>query len=162
MTNAHASRCRVLHAPEPLVFPPDRTSVFLAGSIEMGGASEWQREVLSALEDLPLVILNPRRPNWDSSWTQSITNPEFRGQVDWELDALERATRIVMYFDPTTKAPVTLLELGLFATSGKLVVCCPEGYFRKGNVDIVCGRYGIPQVETLDDIVRYLRASFSA
>lgn len=162
MTDAHASRCRVLHAPEPLLFPPDKTALFLAGSIEMGGASEWQRDVLSALDDIPLVVLNPRRANWDSSWTQSIANSEFREQVDWELDALERATRIVMYFDPTTKAPITLLELGLFATSGKLVVCCPEGYFRKGNVDIVCRRHGIPQVETLDGLVQYIRAGFSA
>jgi hypothetical protein len=162
MTNDHASRCRVLHAPEPLDFSPERRSVFLAGSIEMGGASEWQRYVLSALEDLPLLILNPRRASWDSSWTQSIANPDFCAQVGWELDALERATRIVMYFDPATKAPITLLELGLFATSGKLVVACPEGYFRKGNVDIVCRRHGIPQVETLDGLVQHVRAAFAA
>lgn len=71
-------------------------------------------------------------------------------------------TRPLAGVDPTTKAPITLLELGLFATSGKLVVCCPEGYFRKGNVDIVCRRHGIPQVETLEGLVRHLRASFSA
>ena len=162
MKNEPTLRSRVLHAPEPLVFPPEATSVFLAGSIEMGGATEWQRDVTSALEDLPIVVLNPRRGDWDTSWTQSISNPEFCAQVTWELEALERATQIVMYFDPTTKAPVTLLELGLFATSGKLVVCCPEGYFRKGNVDIVCRRYGIPQVETLGGLVESIRASFPA
>lgn len=159
MTN-DASRCRVIHAPEPLTFPPEATRMFLAGSIEMGGASEWQHDVVTALDDLPVVFLNPRRSSWDASWTQSIENPAFREQVTWELDALERATHIVMYFDPATKAPITLLELGLFAKSGKLVVCCPEGYFRKGNVDIVCRRYGIPQVASLDELVRILRAGF--
>jgi hypothetical protein len=162
MKSAKAFRSRVIHAPGPLVFPPDATSVFLAGSIEMGGATEWQRDVISALEDLPIVVLNPRRSDWDSSWTQSVSDPEFCAQVTWELDALERATRIVMYFDPTTKAPVTLLELGLFAASGKLVVCCPEGYFRKGNVDIVCRRHGVPQVESLDGLVETIRADFQA
>jgi hypothetical protein len=37
-----------------------------------------------------------------------------------------------------------------------------EGYFRKGNVDIVGRRHGIPQVETLDGLVQYIRAGFQA
>jgi hypothetical protein len=49
-----------------------------------------------------------------------------------------------MYFDPNTKSPISLLELGLFAQSKKLIVCCPRGFWRKGNVDITCDRYGIP------------------
>ena len=35
------------------------------------------------------------------------------------------------------RAPITLLELGLFARSGKLIVCCPDGYWRKGNIEVV-------------------------
>jgi hypothetical protein len=47
-------------------------------------------------------------------------------------------------FDPKGMAPITLLELGLFAQSDKkIVVCCPDGYWRKGNVDILCSRLGI-------------------
>lgn len=49
-----------------------------------------------------------------------------------------------MYFAPTTRAPITLLELGLFAQSGRLVVCCPDGFWRKGNVEVVSARYGVP------------------
>ena len=62
-----------------------------------------------------VVVLNPRRVDWDSSWTQSIREPKFRGQVEWELDALERAQVIAMWFVPETRAPITLLELGLHA-----------------------------------------------
>ena len=58
-----------------------------------------------------------------------------------------------MYFAPETKAPITLLELGLFARTGKAVVCCPEGFWRKGNVDVVCRMYDIPQVVTLDELI---------
>jgi hypothetical protein len=57
-----------------------------------------------------------------------------------------------MYFDPATKSPISLLELGLFAKTGKLIVCCSEGFWRKGNVDIVCKRYGVMQVENLDKL----------
>lgn len=58
-----------------------------------------------------------------------------------------------MFFDPGTKAPISLLELGLYAGSGRLVVCCPEGYWRRGNVQIVCARFGIPVLETLGELM---------
>jgi hypothetical protein len=45
-----------------------------------------------------------------------------------------------------------LLELGLFARSGKMVVCCPGGYWRRGNVQIVCKRFGILLVDTLEEL----------
>ena len=54
------------------------------------------------------------------------------------------------YPEPDTKAPITLLELGLFAGSGKLIVCCPAGFWRKGNVEVVCRRFGVPMVADLD------------
>jgi hypothetical protein len=79
MTIEPASRNHVLHAAEPLVFPCEAPGIVLARSIEMGGASEWQREVICALEDLPLVFLNPLRGDWDASWAQSISNPESPG-----------------------------------------------------------------------------------
>jgi hypothetical protein len=75
----------------------------------------------------------------------------FREQVEWELDALTRADLVLMHFEPATKAPVTLLELGLFASSGKLIVSCPDGYWRKGNVEVVCARFGVLLVDSLDE-----------
>jgi hypothetical protein len=131
--------------------------VFLAGSIEMGAAGPWQAAVERALAADPVVVLNPRRDEWDATWEQSIHNPVFRGQVEWELDAQELATVVALYFDPGTKAPVTLLELGLFARTGRVVVCCPPGYWRRGNVEVVCARYGLPLVETLDALVPLVR-----
>ncbi len=140
---------RMIMAPGELALAPGDRSVFLAGSIEMGQAEAWQSELADVLRDLDAVILNPRRDDWDASWKQSIDDAQFRTQVEWELSALERATIVLMYFAPTTKSPITLLELGLYARSGKLVVCCPDGYWRKGTVDIVCARYGAEQVPDL-------------
>lgn len=42
----------------------------------------------------------------------------------------------------------------MYATEAgnKLVVCCPEGFWRRGNVQVVCGRYGVKLVETLDEL----------
>lgn len=125
--------------------PSLQTRIFLAGSIEMGKAEDWQTRVT---EDLSIydniTILNPRRDDWDSSWLQTISNPKFKEQVDWELEMMEIADIIAMYFAPDTLSPISLLELGLHASSGKLVVYCPPLFWRKGNVDVVCERHGVP------------------
>ena len=133
-----------------------RPWIFLSGSIEMGTAEDWQRKIVNALPDV--TILNPRRDDWDSSWTQSIDNPQFREQVEWELRAQEDADLILMHFDPTTKSPITLLELGLF--KDKVIVHCPEGFWRKGNVDIVCARYNVLQVHSLDTLPKIVRKNY--
>ncbi len=136
--------------------------VFLAGSIEMGAAEEWQKRLIAELEDAEVTctILNPRRNDWDSSWVQSKDNPQFRHQVEWELNGLEDASIIAMYLAPGTVSPISLLELGLHADENVLL-CCPLGFARKGNVDIVANRRGIPVYETwsewVDALVRDIR-----
>lgn len=136
------------------------TRVFLAGSIEMGLAEQWQERVVTAMSDISgLVILNPRRDDLDSSWEQQAANPRFSEQVNWELDMLDAADIVVMYLAAGTKSPVSLLELGLHARSGKLRVCCPEGFWRRGDVEVVCGRHQIPMFDTLDDLIADLKAS---
>lgn len=132
--------------------------VFLAGSIEMGKAEKWQEKIVRECKEKAFIFLNPRRDDWDSSWTQSIDNHNFSEQVNWELDCLEESDYIVMYFDPNTMSPISLLELGLHATSGKLIVCCPEGFWRKGNVDIVCKRNNIYQTNNIEGVIEYLKA----
>jgi Nucleoside 2-deoxyribosyltransferase like len=132
--------------------------IFLAGSIEMGHAENWQERIASAMSEVSnVVILNPRRDDWDSSWEQRADNPQFFEQVNWELDMLDAADIVVMYLAPDTKSPISLLELGLCARSGTLKVCCPEGFWRRGNVEVVCGRNQIPLFETLDDLIADLR-----
>lgn len=147
---------RVIKPPTPITLD-GRPTIFLAGSIEMGNALNWQTQIEAALSDCQVTLLNPRRDEWDASWRQSINETAFRQQVEWELQGLERADIIAVYFAPETKAPITLLELGLTARSGRLLVCCPEGYWRKGNVDIVCHRYGIETVADLKELIERLK-----
>jgi hypothetical protein len=134
--------------------------VFLAGSIEMGAAENWQEQVVHALSGAgDVVLLNPRRDGWDNGWDQAAADPRFLEQVSWELDMLEAADIVVMYLAPGTRSPVSLLELGLCARSGKLRVCCPPGFWRRGNVEVVCQRYSVPLHETLDELTAALRES---
>ena len=75
---------------------------------------------------------------------------QFKEQVVWELNALEQADSIIMFFAKNTQSPISLLELGLFAHSNKMKVVVEDGFWRKGNIDIVCERYHIQQYDSLD------------
>lgn len=146
----------VFKAPDR-IGPLKTKSLFLAGSIDMGEAENWQEQITRALSDLPIAVFNPRRDDWDSSWEQDISNDQFREQVEWELQQMERSDVMCVYFDKDGKAPITLMELGLHARSGKVVVCCPEGYWRRGNVQVVCAQYGIKMVADLPELIIALR-----
>ncbi len=128
----------------------------------MGVAENWQTRVAKDMVDYDVVLLNPRRDDWDSSWVQSINDPQFNAQVTWELNGLDWANIVIFYFDPTTKSPITLMELGITAVASShdgsphVIVCCPEGFWRKGNVEIVCARFGIPMVTTYEDMMELL------
>lgn len=135
----------------------DNVTVFLAGSIEMGGAEDWQSVAVRELADYDVHILNPRRFNWDASWEQKITNSQFKEQVEWELSGLDEADIIFMNFVPGTKSPITLLEFGLvvgahsaksFEPDSNIVICCPDGFWRKGNIDVTCSFFGMKQPHT--------------
>lgn len=150
---------RTYTAPElPLIGLNDKT-VFLGGSIEMGVAEQWQEDFVEACKILPnnWVLLNPRRKQWDSSWLQSIENPHFYQQVDWEMTYLGRATYRLFYFAPGTISPITLLELGKYGNGWDTFVVCPEGYERKGNVDMFCHHHQIPVYKNLSHVVEQLK-----
>jgi len=159
---AQKSKAKVFKAPESVENPDNLPSVFLAGAIDMGSAEDWQKEITEALSDVGCVILNPRRDDWDSSWKQEIENDQFREQVEWELDGMEQATVVAMALTKDSKAPISLLELGLHASGGKMLVFCPEGFYRKGNVDIVCKRYGIPVLEDFEEFTKKVRERITA
>lgn len=160
---------KVYKAPQYVPNNVGHKRVFLAGSIEMGAAENWQAKVTDALRELAmpeLVIFNPRRDNWDGSWEQSITNPEFNEQVTWEMDQLDRATHLFFNFCKDTKSPITLLELGMMTRyagypikhEGKsIVVNCPKEFWRRGNVEMVCHRFGIQLYSNINDAIAHLR-----
>lgn len=148
-----------IQPPSKLVYVDPTTTrvLFLAGSIEMDKAVRWQDRVVLDLVSTEWTILNPRRDKWDGSMVQSIDNPAFVEQVEWEMRGMEIADTILFYFAPGTMSPISLLELGLHAQGDqRLVVVCPPGFWRKGNVDIVCRRYDIEQFTTLDAAVKDL------
>lgn len=130
------------------------TSIFLAGTIDMGTGEDWQSGLMDYFSSQPgrYLLFNPRQENWDAS-----RPGEMDYQVNWELEHLEKADIIIMNILPGSKSPITLLELGLFAKSGKLHVACTPEFYRYDNVRITCSRYGVPLYSSLDEMLQALQ-----
>lgn len=155
MSELTASKA-VIHKP-PTRPTIDRPSVILYGAIQSDPAKDWQTSLAASISDLPIDILNPRRDDWDSSWIEDISFPKFKEQVEWEMDYAKVADVIIFYFASGTLTPITLLELGMYAGSGKAIVCCPEGFYKRGNVQMVCLRYGIELLGSLAELQEKVR-----
>lgn len=137
-------------------------AVFLGGSIDMNTAERWQDYIVEQLSGYSdnLVLLNPRRDDWDSSWVQDPTpGTPFYNQVMWERSAQESADLIVYNFSVDSKAPITLLELGEYGSMAAdyVVVCCPKGFWRYGNVAIFCEQHDILLVHTIEELLEEIK-----
>lgn len=147
-----------------IYFPPqrpqlDRPSVVLYGAIEKEPDDNWASRLSDHLDSLPVAILNPRCKAWNSDWKEDISFAPFREQVAWEMDQAEIADILVFYFMPGTLTPIALLELGMHAAryGEKCVVCCPEGFYKRGNVQIVCKKFNAEFVEDLDTLAAVVK-----
>jgi hypothetical protein len=151
MSSSHHPDFRVIFAPQP--YTKTGPTIFLSGSIDAPPAT-WQKKLTDSLSHLPITIINPHRPDWDSSWKEEISFEPFREQVNWELDGIEKADVIAVYFGKDSKAPISLMELGLGVRKGqgRMVVACPAGFYKRGNVQIVCGRFGVEVVNSVEEL----------
>ncbi|MFA4942531.1 MAG: nucleoside 2-deoxyribosyltransferase domain-containing protein [Patescibacteria group bacterium] len=149
---------QVIIAPEKIT-KTKKPVIFLAGSIEMGKAEDWQTKVANQLKKYSGTLLNPRREHWGEHWKQSVTNKKFKEQLEWELKGLSQSDCVVLYFSPKAKSPISLLELGLFARSHKIICCCPQKFWRYGNVEFICQKFKIPLVSNLEELIIKLEKS---
>ena len=145
------SICREFKAPSEVCLYGK--SVFLAGSIDMGRARDWQADAVKMMQHLPITIMNPRRVDFGGDWVQDMSQDKLYRQVTWELDWLAGADVIALNLEPESDAPISILELGLFAASKKMVVRCPVGWRRRGNIQIICQRFGIPIFTEFEDMI---------
>lgn len=61
------NKSKEIQAPNDLTFAKMDKCIFLAGSIEMGKAENWQKRIVDELSDKGYTFFNPRRDDWDSS-----------------------------------------------------------------------------------------------
>ena len=126
-------------------------SVFLAGTIDNGNSLNWQDKVIIELINLGVSceVFNPRREHWNPNPTKE----DMEKQIKWEQDHLDSADVIVMVLLDDSKSPISLLEMGLYAKSKKLIVFCTPKFYRFDNVRLTCEKYNIELVQDLHPLI---------
>jgi len=133
-------------------------TVFLAGTIDMGNSIDWQQYAVERFRECDVQLLNPRRTDWDSSWEQTIGNPQFREQVEWELQGLDNSNVILMHFASGSQSPITLMELGLCANKRVVISCAPD-FWRRGNIEVLVAQFpGLELYDNLDAAIDRIKA----
>ncbi len=111
-----------------------RRSLFLGGGIT--NTADWQSEVIRELRNLPIIIYNPRRKNFD------VSNPlDSVKQIEWEYRHLRTCDDLLFYFPETSICPIALFELGahLMTAGKKIFVGIHPDYPRMLDVEVQTG-----------------------
>ena len=130
-------------------------SLFLGGGIS--NCPDWQKEIVSQLEGLDLVILNPRRNNFD------LANKSVRvAQIEWEFRHLRKATARSFWFPKETLCPITLYELGTYSSQNGLFIGIHPKYQRREDIEeqTKLVRPDIKLVYSLDDLAKQISKFF--
>lgn len=141
----------VIITPETEYQESKNKSVFFAGTIDDGNSLNWQDKTIIELINLGFDcdIYNPRREHWNPNTPKE----EIEYQIKWEQNHLDNADMIVMVLLDDSKSPISLLELGLYAKSKKIVVFCTTNFYRWDNVRLTCDKYHIELIQDLNPLI---------
>lgn len=149
-----------LVTPPSLFFPTSGPKIFLAGSINMGGAPDWQANAIKYVKEVwtnnDVTIYNPRR-------VEAFTQEMEEEQVAWETSMLQSADFILMHLVAGGGlSPISLLELGLYMRDKKLYLSIEEDYPRKYVTSIHYALSGANIItESPNDSIEHMRLSWN-
>jgi len=128
-------------------------SIFLAGSMDHRQEHSWRDEIIGEFGSHH--IFDPTHAQHDD-----LSNAELKHHIMWELEAMQQSDFILLNFLKDSKSPISLVELGLYAQSGKLIVVCPQEFYKHNYVHILCEKYSTPIFNTLKEAKTLLKNSF--
>lgn len=128
----------------------DKTYCFLAGSVELGSKKSWRQQVIYSENHL-IHFFDPTRKDFDS-----LNDVQMRVHIKWELDALKASNKILLNFLPDAASPISLIELGMYIASSKLIVVCPFDFYQRRYIETLCSNYNTPLFENLDKAIPFL------
>ena len=130
--------------------------LFLAGGIT--SCQDWQKVIYDNLQNENVIILNPRRKEFDIANTENS-----KIQIEWENEAMKQADLISFWFPKESICPITLFEFGKWTSLHKeiLVGMDPE-YPRRQDVEIQgnimrTGIFKIDFVYSLENLITKIK-----
>lgn len=140
-----------VHAPARFV-DDGRLCVFLAGVL-----GDWREEVVRDLQDLDVVIFDPVRKDWDSTWVESVDDVRFVEQTLWEFWRQAEAGLVLFYFGSAeADGVVTMMEFGLWAGTGRAVVLESPDFRKWGYIRVICGELGVKIVRSVKEFRQFV------
>jgi hypothetical protein len=58
---------------------------------------------------------------------------------------------------PDSKSPISLVELGLYVQSSKLIVVCPKTFYQRRYIETLCNKYKTVLFDSLDEALNELK-----
>ncbi len=145
----------IITSPSEKKISNNKLKIFLGGTIDSGKSEDWQKKICKKYaNDKQIIVFNPRRPEWPSD---SDHNEVIR-QIKWEHKRMDESDYIVMNILPDSKSPISLMEIGMYCHSNKLLVFCTDKFYRYDNVKVVCEKYDIKLFNTnkIEDIINQI------
>lgn len=156
----------ILHAPDRLTATQKRatTTLYLAGPFEDDDgtpdpARSWRDDVIDAVADLDITIVDPRSDRWPELPAGS---PGRRGAFEWQCAAAFGADVVIVWVPAERSAPTALLILGHLgakrnnAKKGSSVVVGGDGW--DGLVKLYAQNQRLFPVDGgIDDVIRIAR-----
>jgi hypothetical protein len=129
----------------------EKEYVFLAGSMDYKSSSSWRDKVINEFDDKNKNFFDPTNIDHDE-----LNESEMESHIQWELEAMSMADKIVLNFLPDSLSPISLVELGLYVQSEKLVVVCPKEFYQSNYVYVLCEKYNTPAYPNIDEALNRL------
>ncbi|MFK7786732.1 MAG: nucleoside 2-deoxyribosyltransferase domain-containing protein [Crocinitomicaceae bacterium] len=125
----------------------NRTCIFLAGSMAQESSSNWRKTVVNQFGDTYHFFV-PTHPNHDQTG-----DDEMKTHIEWELNGLAKADFILLNFLADARSPISMVEMGMYIQSGKLIVVCPKNFYKRRYVETLCEKYTTPLFNHLDQLL---------
>lgn len=158
----------ILRAPDRLTAAQKKatTTLFLAGPFDdhAPGTASWRDEVIDAVRDLDITILDPRNDRWSGL---EVGSPGRRGAYEWQCAAAFDADVVIVWVPAGSHAPTALMILGYLGakranpTRGSSVVVGGDGW--DGLVQLFAQNQRLfPAGDELSEVIRLARLQLEA
>ena len=124
--------------------------IFLAGSIDNKLSGNWRKQFIDKLDSKD-SFFDPTHDKHDN-----LNEKEMIAHIEWELEALSMSDKIILNFLPNALSPISLVELGLYVASKKLLVICPKEFYKSRYVYTLCKKHNTPIFLNLEEAINTL------
>ena len=129
----------------------EKNYIFLAGSMDFNISENWRKQVIDILSNTN-CLFDPTNKNHDK-----LNERQMKEHIEWELDALLMSDKILLNFLPNALSPISLVELGLYVSTKKMIVVCPKEFYKSKYVYTLCEKYNTPIFNKIEEAINILK-----